>query len=34
MWSDPVKMKHRAEKLDTETHMFFRESEFQDWSAY
>ena len=28
------KLKHWAEKLDTDTHIFFRESEFQDWSAY
>ena len=27
-------MKHWAEKLDTDTHIFFRESKFQDWSAY
>ena len=34
MWSDPVKVKHWAERLDTDTHIFFRESKFQDWSAY
>ena len=34
MWSDPVKVKHWAERLDTDTHIFFRESQFQDWSAY
>ena len=34
MWSDPVKVKHWAEKLDTDTHIFFRESKFQVWSAY
>ena len=34
MWSDPVKVKHWAGKLDTDTHIFFRESKFQDWSAY
>ena len=34
MWSDPVKVKHWAERLDTDTHVFFRESKFQDWSAY
>ena len=34
MWSDHVKVKHWAEKLDTDTHIFFRESKFQDWSAY
>ena len=27
-------MKHWAERLDTDTHIFFRESKFQDWSAY
>ena len=32
MWSDPVK--HWEERLDTNTHIFFRESKFQDWSAY
>ena len=34
MWSDPVKVKHCAKRLDTDTHIFFRESKFQDWSAY
>ena len=34
MWSDPVKVKHWAEKLDADTHVFFRESKFQDWLAY
>ena len=34
MWSDPVKVKHWEERLDTDTHIFFRESTFQDWSAY
>ena len=34
MWSDPVKVKHWAERLDTDTHIFFRESKFQEWSAY
>ena len=34
MWPDPVKVKRWAEKLDTDTHIFFRESKFQDWSAY
>ena len=34
MWLDPVKVQHWAEKLDTDTHIFFRESKFQDWSAY
>ena len=34
MWSDPVKVKHWAERLDTDTHIFFQESKFQDWSAY
>ena len=34
MWSDPVKVKHWAEKLDTDTHIFFRESKFQNWWAY
>ena len=33
MWSDPVKVKHWAERLDTDTHIFFRESKFQDRSA-
>ena len=34
MWSDPVKVKHWAEKLDTDTHIFFWECKFQDRSAY
>ena len=34
MWSDPVKVKHWAEHLNTDTHIFFRESKFQHWSAY
>ena len=34
MWSDPVKVKHWAERLDTDTRNFFRESKFQDWLAY
>ena len=34
MWSDPVKVKHWAERLDTDTHIFFREVKFQDWSAF
>ena len=34
MWSDHVKVKHREERLDTDTHIFFRESKFGDWSAY
>ena len=34
MWSDPVKVKHWEEHLDTDTHIFFRESKFSDWSAY
>ena len=34
MWSDLVKVKHWAKRLDTDTHIFFRESKFQEWSAY
>ena len=34
MWSDPVKVKHWEEHLDTDTHIFFRESKFSDSSAY
>ena len=34
MWSDPVKVKHWTEKLDTDTHIFFRDSKSQVWSAY
>ena len=34
MWSDPVKVKHWEEGLNTDMHIFFRESKFQDWSAY
>ena len=34
MWLDPVKVKHWEERLDTDTHIFFRESKFSDWSAY
>ena len=34
MWSDPVRVKHWEECLDTDTHIFFRESKFGDWSAY
>ena len=34
MWSDPVKVKHWEEHLDTDTHIFFRESNFSDWLAY
>ena len=34
MWSDPVKVKHSEERLDTDTHIFFRESKIRDWSAY
>ena len=34
MWSDPIKVKHWEERLDTDTHILFRESNFQDWSAY
>ena len=34
MWLDPVKVKHWAEKLDTDTHIFSRGSKFQDFSAY
>ena len=34
MWLDPVKVKHWEERLDTDTHIFFRESKFGDWSAY
>ena len=34
MWSGPVKMKHWAERLDMDMHIFFQESKFQDWSAY
>ena len=34
MWSDPVKVKHGEERLDTDTHIFFRESKFGEWSAY
>ena len=26
MWSDPVKVKHWEERLDTDRHIFFRES--------
>ena len=33
-WSDPVKVKHWAQRLDTDTHIVFPESEFQEWSAY
>ena len=34
MWSDPVKVKHWEEHLHTDTHIFFRESNFSDRSAY
>ena len=34
MWPDPVKVKHWEEHLDTDTHIFFRESKFSEWSAY
>ena len=34
MWSDPVKVKHWEGRLNTDTHIFFRESKFADWSAY
>ena len=34
MWPDPVKVKHWQERLDTDTHNFFREFKFQDLSAY
>ena len=34
MWSDPVKVKYWEERLDTDTHIFFWESKFADWSAY
>ena len=34
VWSDPVKVKHWAERLDMDTHIFFWESKFEDWSAY
>ena len=34
MWSDPVKVKHWEERLDTDTHIFFRESKFADRLAY
>ena len=34
MLSDPVKVKHWEERLDTDTHIFFGESKFSDWSAY
>ena len=34
MWSDLVKVKHWEERLDTDTHLFFWESKFSDWSAY
>ena len=34
MWLDPVKLKHWEERLDTDTRIFFRESQFGDWSAY
>ena len=34
IWSDPIKVKHWEERLDTDTHNFFRESKFGDWSAY
>ena len=30
MWSDPVKVKYLEERLNTDTHFFFRESKFQD----
>ena len=34
MWSYPVKVKYREERLDTDTHIFLQESKFADWSAY
>ena len=34
MWSDPVKVKHLEERLNTDTHIFFRQSKFSDWPAY
>ena len=34
MWSDPVKVKHWEDRLATDTHIFFEESTFLDWSAY
>ena len=34
MWPDPVRVKHWEECLDTDTHIFFRESKFADWLAY
>ena len=30
MWSDPVKVKYWEERLDTDAHIFFRESKLQD----
>ena len=34
MWSDPVKVKHCEERLDTDTHIFFRQSKFENRLAY
>ena len=34
MWSDPVKVKHWEERLDMDTHIFFRESKFSDRGAH
>ena len=31
MWSDPVKVKHWEEQLDTDKHIFFQESNYSDW---
>ena len=33
MWSGPVKVKHWEERLDMDTHIFFRESKFSDRGA-
>ena len=34
MWLDPVKVKHWEERLDTDTHIFLRESNFGESTAY
>ena len=34
IWSDTVKVQRWEERLDTDTHIFLRDSKFSDWSAY
>ena len=34
MWSNPGKVKHWEERVNTDTNIFLRESKFLEWSAY